>query len=58
MTEGATIYVVRIGKTGILRNSKPCPMCEAALEFVGVKRVVYSDKDGDIQMMRINNDEN
>lgn len=58
MTEGATIYVVRIGKTGILRNSKPCPMCEAALEYVGIKKVIYSDKDGDIQTMRIFSDEN
>jgi hypothetical protein len=58
LTEGATMYVVRIGKTGILRNSKPCPMCEAALEYVGIKKVIYSDYNGDIRSMRINCDEN
>jgi len=55
ITEGATMYVVRIGKSGVLRNSKPCPMCEAALEYVGVKKVVYSDENGNIQSMRIVN---
>lgn len=58
ITEGATMYVVRIGKAGNLRNSKPCPMCEAALEYVGVKKVVYSDEDGNIQSMRLINNEN
>jgi hypothetical protein len=28
-------------------------MCEAALEYVGVKKVVYSDEDGTIQSMRL-----
>ena len=53
ITEGATMYVVRIGKSGVLRNSKPCPMCEAALEYVGIKKVIYSDENGEIQSMRI-----
>jgi len=53
ITEGATMYVVRIGKSGVLRNSKPCPMCEAALVYVGIKKVVYSDENGNIQSMRV-----
>lgn len=53
ITEGGTIYVVRIGRCGILRNSKPCPMCESAMAFVGIKKVVYSDAEGRIQCMRI-----
>lgn len=42
LTHGATVYVVRIGADGNLRNSKPCEMCQAAMEFVGIKKVVYS----------------
>ena len=56
ITEGATIYVVRVGRDGCLRNSKPCPMCEAAMQFVGVKKVVYSNENGEIESMRIYNE--
>jgi len=49
VTEGATIYVVRVGKCGDLKNSKPCPMCEAAMQYVGIKKVVYSSEDGKIE---------
>lgn len=45
-TEGATIYVVRVNKRGEKRLSKPCHMCEAAMEHCGVKRVVYSTNGG------------
>jgi deoxycytidylate deaminase len=41
-TEGATIYVARINKSGNMLLSKPCSMCEAALRFVGVKKAVYT----------------
>ena len=42
VTTGATIYVVRIGKKGEFRMSKPCPMCEAVMRHVGIKKVVYT----------------
>ena len=29
-------------KLGEYRMSKPCPMCEEVLKFVGVKKVVYT----------------
>jgi deoxycytidylate deaminase len=45
-TEGATVYVVRINKAGQFRLSKPCLMCEAALRYCGVKKVVYSTAEG------------
>ena len=56
VTEGGTIYVVRVGRDGCLRNSKPCPMCEAAMQFVGIKRVIYSNEYGHIEHMRIYNE--
>jgi deoxycytidylate deaminase len=42
VTEGATIYVARVGREGKYKLSKPCSMCHAALKHVGVKRVVYT----------------
>lgn len=53
ITEGATIYVVRVGRDKHLRNSKPCPMCEAAMQFVGIKRVIYSNSAGDLEEIRL-----
>jgi len=45
-TEGATVYVVRINKEQYYKLSKPCTMCEAALRWVGVKKVIYSTCKG------------
>jgi len=44
-TEGADVYVARIGKKGDFKMSKPCPMCESALRHVGVRRVIYTIDD-------------
>ena len=41
-TQGATVYVASINSDGDRRMSKPCPMCENVLKFVGVKKVVYT----------------
>lgn len=41
-TEGADIYVVRVNKECCWRMSKPCPMCEEALRFVGIRRAFYT----------------
>ncbi len=39
-----TIVVVRLGGHDgkSLRNSKPCPICEPALRYAGIKHVYYS----------------
>lgn len=52
VTQGATIYVIRVGKDGNYKMSKPCEMCTAALEFVGIKKVIYS-VDGGFEKMRL-----
>ena len=52
-TENADLYVVRVGANNDVRNSKPCRMCQAALRFVGVKRVYYSGEDGQFQVMKL-----
>lgn len=53
ITEGTTVYVVRVGRDGHLRNSKPCAMCEAAMQYVGVKRVIYSNSNGTLEEIRL-----
>jgi len=53
VTRGSTVYVARINKEGEAKISKPCPMCQNAMKHVGVRRVVYTDKDGDIVSMRL-----
>lgn len=42
--DGDTIVVVRLGGHDgkSLRNAKPCPICEPALRFAGIKHVYYS----------------
>ena len=45
-TDGATVYVVRVGIKDKLRMSKPCETSQAAMEWVGIKKVVYSTNKG------------
>ena len=52
-TEGATVYVVRVSTTDNFRLSKPCSMCQAAMKWVGIKKVIYSTNDGEFKEMRL-----
>jgi len=45
--------IVRVSKTGVLGNSRPCPMCMNALRQHGVKTIVYSSFGGRIMMERL-----
>ena len=42
ITEGASIYVCRVGKDGGFRLSKPCSMCHQAMGHVGIKKVYWT----------------
>lgn len=52
-TAGATVYVVRINNNDELRNSKPCPMCQAAMRHCGINKVIYSTEDGQFEEMKL-----
>ena len=52
-TQGSDVYVARINREGEARISKPCPMCEAAMRHVGVRRVYYTNEHGMIERMRL-----
>ena len=53
VTRGTHIYVVRVGHKDNYMISKPCAMCHAALEHVGVKRVYFTDESGKLEMYKI-----
>jgi deoxycytidylate deaminase len=52
-TEGAIIYVVRTNNQHELRLSKPCSMCEAAMRWVGIKKVIYSTSNETFREMKL-----
>lgn len=53
-TENCDILVVRVSRTGILGNSKPCEMCAGAMAHVGIRNVWYTNSDGEIVKSRLN----
>lgn len=50
---GADILVLRLGRGGAIRLSKPCSFCAAYLQYVGIRTVIYSNENGGFSMMRI-----
>ncbi len=47
-TKGMDILVIRVSKTLVLRNSRPCNACIDKLKQKGIRNVYYSNSDGDI----------
>jgi len=52
-TVGSTVYVVRINKKGEYRLSKPCLMCHEILKFCGIKKVVYTKNENEIECYKL-----
>lgn len=52
-TSGADVYVVRIGRTGVLKMSRPCQMCQQVLSHMGVKRVYYSIDEENVGCIKL-----
>ena len=52
-TAGSDVYVVRIGRTGELKMSKPCQMCQSVLAHMGVKRVYYSINEKNLGCIKL-----
>lgn len=53
LTRNASVIVVRINPEGQLRNSKPCPMCQGAMSFAGIRNVIYSVDDNVFEKIRL-----
>jgi tRNA(Arg) A34 adenosine deaminase TadA len=45
---GMDILVIRINKNLALRNSRPCSQCIDKLSKLGIRKVYYSNEDGNI----------
>ena len=45
--------MVRTNNQNELRLSKPCNMCEEAMRWVGIKKVVYSTGDATFEEMKL-----
>lgn len=45
---GMDLLVIRINKHSILRNSRPCNQCIDKLRKIGIRKVYYSNENGDI----------
>lgn len=48
LIKGMDIIVIRINKSSSLRNSRPCSDCINKLEKVGIRKVFYSDENGEL----------
>ena len=53
VTSGASIYVVRVDKNDEFKMSRPCSMCEDALRHVGIRKVNYTNVDGDLESYKL-----
>jgi deoxycytidylate deaminase len=49
--KGMSLLVVRINNNKKLMYAKPCKHCQEYIQFVGVKKIYYSSKDGGIICM-------
>lgn len=47
------IYIARVGRNNEARMAKPCPICMAAIEKAGVKRVYYTVNENEIGEIRL-----
>lgn len=45
-TEGATLYVARVTRSGDLGSAKPCARCQRLIAHHGVHTVVWTTPDG------------
>lgn len=50
---GTKVVSIRLTRGGKLGMAKPCPDCEAFLRKNGVKTVIYSNKNGQMERIRL-----
>jgi len=48
----ATIYIVRLRKEGMFGSSGPCIDCLEAIKEVGIKKMVYSEDEDTIKIIK------
>lgn len=50
-----TLVVIRLSKTDNFADSKPCMHCTEYLKNLGIKKVYYSNEEGELQFERCQN---
>ena len=50
---GDTLFVLRYHVDGSLGMAKPCPDCQQRIRDKGIKRVWYTDEEGNFQRMYV-----
>lgn len=58
VTNNADVYVVRINRDGLLRNSRPCSMCIDTMKFLNIRRVYYSISQTEYGVINLKDDGN
>lgn len=48
---GGTLFVARIDKHGKLKIAKPCALCEEFVLAAGIKKVFYTNRQGQIERL-------
>lgn len=48
-----TIFVIRVKKNGNLSMSLPCELCMSIIKSKGIKKIIYTDWCGDLQVMKL-----
>ena len=47
--KGASIFIVKVSKTEhSFSNARPCEYCMASLEYVGIKKIYFTNEQGEI----------
>lgn len=50
---GATIYVTRLTRGGNIGIAAPCKECRKLIEACGLKRVVFTNREGEVEEWRL-----
>lgn len=50
--KNADILIVRINNSGNFSLAYPCPMCQRFLQFLGINRVCFSNREGHINWVK------
>ena len=51
--KGTTIYIARVGKTGNVTISRPCPDCMKTIISSGIREIVYTNEFGGFSVEKI-----
>jgi cytidine deaminase len=50
---GTRVISIRLRRSGTLGMAKPCPECQEFMRNNGVKSVMYTNRDGDWETMKL-----